>query len=200
MKRRTLDLIFSFGGLALSALLVVLALVLTANANFAKDYVKNQLVQQRITFTPADKLDDTEKEADCLVSNGGKPLTSGKQAECYSNEYIAYHLTNTNGGKTYAETTGQARAARAAATQARQDNDPNAAELEKQAVALDGKVQTLFRGETLRGLLLTSYGFSIFGEKAGQAATVSFLVALVLVLASIAGLLHALRTPPDQTI
>ena len=34
--------------------------------------------------------------------------------------------------------------------------------------------------ETLRGLLLTSYGFSIFGEKAMLAATVCFLLGIVL--------------------
>ena len=98
MKRRTLDIIFSVGGVALAVLMVVLGLVATANANFAGDYVENQLVQQRITFTPADKLDDVESKADCLVSNGGQLLRSGKQAECYANEYIAYHLTKINGG------------------------------------------------------------------------------------------------------
>lgn len=200
MKRRTLDIIFSIGGVALAVLMVVLGLVATANANFANDYVKDQLVQQKITFTPADKLDDVEKKTDCLVDNGGKLLTSGKQAECYSNAYIAYHLIKINDGKTYAETSNEARAARTAATEAKQNNDPNAAELDKQAVVLEGKVQALFRGETLRGLLLTSYGFSVFGEKADQAAKVSFLVALVLLLASIAGFIHALRTSREETI
>lgn len=200
MKRRTLDIIFSVGGVALAVLMVVLGLVATANANFAGDYVENQLVQQRITFTPADKLDDVESKADCLVSNGGQLLRSGKQAECYANEYIAYHLTKINGGKTYSETSSESRAARTGATQAQKNNDPNAAELDKQAVVLGGKVETLFRGETLRGLLLTSYGFSVFGEKADQAAKVSFLVALVLTLASIAGFIHALRTPREETI
>lgn len=200
MKRRTLDFLFSFGGVAIAVLLVVLGLVMMANANFAKDYVKNQLMQQRITFTPADKLDATEKKADCLVSNGGKPLASGKQAECYANRYIAYHLSEINGGKTYAETSTEARVARAKATQAKSDNDASAAILDKQATVLDGKVQTLFRGETLRGLLLTSYGFSVFGEKADQAATVSFLAALVLLIASAAGFVHAFQTPPGKEI
>lgn len=200
MKRRTLDIIFGVGGVALSALMVVLGLVATANADFANDYVENQLIQQKITFTPADKLDDVEEKADCLVSNGGKLVRSGKQAECYANEYIAYHLTKTNGGKTYAETSNEARAARTTAALAQKNNDTKADELDKQAVALEGKVETLFRGETLRGLLLTSYGFSVFGDKASQAAKVSFLVALVLLLASIAGFAHALRTPPEETI
>ena len=58
--------------------------------------------------------------------------------------------------------------------------------------------QTLFRGETLRGLLLTSYGFSIFGDKAMQAAWVAFLASFVLLIASIAGFVHAFRTSETE--
>jgi len=76
----------------------------------------------------------------------------------------------------------------------------NAAELDTAAKALDGKVQTLFRGETLRGLLLTSYGFSIFGERAAQAALVAYAVALILFLASIAGFIHAFTTSKDEVV
>ena len=65
---------------------------------------------------------------------------------------------------------------------------------------LQGKVTTLFQGETLRGLLLTSYGFSIFGERAQQAAWVCFAVALVLFLAAIAGFVHAFTTPKEKTV
>ena len=56
MKRRTLDVLFSVGGLALAALLLVLGLVMTSNANFAKSYVKDQLSQQKISFKTADTL------------------------------------------------------------------------------------------------------------------------------------------------
>ena len=56
------------------------------------------------------------------------------------------------------------------------------------------------RKHCLRGLLLTSYGFSEFGRKADQAATVAFLAAFVLFLASIAGLVHALRAPKSQAM
>ena len=60
MKRRTLDIVFSAGAVVLAGLLLVLGLVLQNQADFAKSYVKDQLVQQRITFTPADKLTDEE--------------------------------------------------------------------------------------------------------------------------------------------
>jgi hypothetical protein len=200
VKRQTLDKFFVVGGVALAVLLGVLGMVLKSNANFANDYVHNQLIAQRITFTPAQGLSPDEKKAKCLVDNAAKPLEGGKQAECYANRYIALHLSEVNDGKTYSETSGVARAARTEATTAADNNAANAKELDAKATALEGQVQTLFRGETLRGLLLTSYGFSEFGRKADQAATVAFLAALVLLLASIAGLVHALRTPKTAIV
>jgi hypothetical protein len=194
MKRRTLDILFSVVGVALAILLIVLAFVLRSNANFAKDYVHDQLVAQKITFTPVDKLSDEEKQFPGLVRYAGQPLTTGKQAETYANAYIALHLKETNEGKTYAQTSNDARALRAQAAAAKQNNAPDGATLDAQATALEAKVQTLFRGETLRGLLLTSYGFSIFGDKAMQAAWVCFAAAIVLLVASVAGFVHAFRT------
>jgi hypothetical protein len=193
MKRRTLDLIFSVGGTVLAVLLFVLGLVLMNQANFAKDYVHNQLAAQRITFTPVAGLSDQEKQSSCLVANAGQPMSSGSQAECYANHYIALHLSEVNDGKTYAQTSTQARAARSAADAAAKANAPNAKQLDAAATALESQVQTLFRGETLRGLLLTSYGFSIFGDRAETAAWVCFGIAFVLLLASIAGFVHAFR-------
>jgi hypothetical protein len=202
MKRRTLDIVFSAGGVALAGLLLVLGLVLSNQADFAKTYVKDQLTAQKITFTPAAALSAEEKQASCLVTNGGKALTSGKQAECYANEYIGLHLTETNEGKTYAETSGESRAMAAQAEEAAATapNAPATLALESQAEELSGKVDSLFRGETLRGLLLTSYGFSIFGERAGQAAMVAFAAALVLLLASIAGFIHAFTRSKDDYV
>jgi hypothetical protein len=200
MRRSTLDKFFVAGGLLLAVLLLALGVVLKSNADFAHDYVHNQLAAQKIAFTPKAGLAPAERSAVCLVDNAGRPLDSGKQAECYANRYIAVHLKEVNDGKTYAETSSVARAVRAEADAATEKGAADAATLDAKATELEGKVQTLFRGETLRGLLLTSYGFSEFGRKADQAATVAFLVALVLFLASIAGLVHALRTPKDQVV
>jgi uncharacterized membrane protein len=198
MKRRTLDILFSVGGVMLAVLLLVLGSVLKSNADFAKSYVHNQLAEQKISFTPADKLSPEEQQAAGLLLYAGQPLVTGKQAEVYANDYIALHLQAVNDGKTYAQTSGEARALRTQATEAATAKAANAAQLDEQATALEGKVQTLFRGETLRGLLLTSYGFSIFGDKAMQAAWVAFIAALVLLLASIAGFVHAFRTTKDE--
>ncbi len=203
MKRRTLDILFSVGGVLLAILLVVLGLVMRSNADFAKNYVHDQLAAQEISFKPADTLTEEEAAKGCLVKYAGQPMTSGKQAECYANDFIGLHLSETalkddGTSYTYASIGAVQSALRADLKTATEANDPKAADIQAQLDKVSGQRDTLFKGETLRGLLLTSFGFSEFGRKADQAATVSFLAALVLLLASIAGFLHAFRTPKDK--
>jgi hypothetical protein len=197
MKRRTLDILFSTGGLVLAGLLLVAGLVLTSNANFANDYVTTQLSAQNITFKQANALTDEEKQVACVVEYAGQKLTTGKQAECYA-KYIGVHLQSTAGGKTYAELGAPQAALREQVAQARQTNAPNLADLEKQLADISGQRDTVFKGETLRGLLLTSYGFSEFGSKAAQAATVAYLAAALMALLAILGFVHAFVIPRNR--
>src|SRR5690348_12173531 len=92
MRRRTLDFVFSAGGLGVAVLLLILGLVMTSNANFAKSYVRDQLREQHITFKPASSLTAEEKKAPCIVKYAGQALSTGKQAECYANKFIGLHL------------------------------------------------------------------------------------------------------------
>jgi hypothetical protein len=200
VKRRTLDFIFSIGGLVLAAVLLVLGLVMTSNANFAKNYVKDQLSQQNITFKAADKLTDEEKKSACVVKYAGQQLTTGKQAECYANDFIGMHVKDTAGGLTYAELGAPQALLRTKVADATQANDPALATLQEELATITTQRETLFKGETLRGLLLTSYGFSVFGTKGGQVATVAYLLSGLMALLSLAGLLHALRTSRATTV
>ena len=199
MKRRTLDILFSCGGVALAALLLILGLVMTSNANFAKDYVKEQLGEQKITFKSADTLTAEEKESACLVKYAGQPLLTGKQAECYANEFIGLHVKSTAGGLTYAELGDAQTALRTKITAAQAANDPALATMQKQLTDMTTQRETLFKGETLRGLLLTSFGFSVFGVKGEQVANVAYIAAALLLLLSLAGFVHAYKTPKDRT-
>jgi hypothetical protein len=198
MKRRTLDIMFSIGGVVLAGLLLVMGIVLTSNANFANTYVNTQLSQQNITFKTADTLTAEEQKSACLVSYAGQKLTTGKQAECYANEFIGLHLQSTAGGRTYADLGEPQSSLRTQVAAAQKSNDPALADLQKQLADVSAQRETLFKGETLRGLLLTSYGFSEFGAKAAQAALVAYLAAALLALLSIAGFVHALLTPKSK--
>jgi len=199
MKRRTLDILFSVGGVTLAGLLLVMGIVLTSNASFANSYVRDQLSQQNISFKTADTLTAEEKEKPCLVQYAGQKLTTGKQAECYANNFIGLHLQSIEGGKTYADLGGVQTDLKAKIATAQKNNDTVAVtDLQKQLTTVNADRETVFKGETLRGLLLTSYGFSEFGRKAEQGATVAYLAAGLLLLLSIAGLVHAFVTPKNK--
>jgi hypothetical protein len=198
MKRRTLDVLFSAGGLALAGLLLVLGVVMTSNASFAKDYVATQLSQQHIVFKTADTLTAEEKQAPCLVKFAGQPLTTGKQAECYANEFIGLHVKAAANGATYADLGDPQTALRTQVAAATKANDPALPALTKQLADVTAQRETVFKGETLRGLLLTSYGFSVFGVKGGQAATVAYIVAALMALLSAAGAFHAFKTSKEE--
>ena len=191
-------MIFSAGGVAVAILLVLLGFVFKTNADFADSYVHEQLAEQKISFTAAEFLSDEEKTSSCLIENAGTPLDSGKKAECYANDYIGMHLKGIGGGETYATIGAIQTKAKTALADATAANASNVDELKADLDKITGQRETMFKGETLRGLLLTSYGFSIFGEKAALAGMLSFLGALVMLLASIAGFIHAFSTPKDK--
>ncbi|NES16409.1 MULTISPECIES: hypothetical protein [Micromonospora] len=199
MKRRTLDLLFSIGGIGLAVLLLVVGIVLTTNANFANNYVHDQLAAQHISFKPANALTDEEKKSECLREYAGQQLTTGKQAECYANEFIGLHLKAISGGKTYADLGGPESALKQQVAQAEQAKAANLPDLQKQLAQVSAQRDTVFKGESLRGMLLTSYGFSEFGRKAEQGALAMYLGAALLLLLSLAGLWHAFRTPASET-
>lgn len=196
MQRRTLDILFSTGGVGLAVLLLIIGLVFQSEADFAEDYVSSQLAEQAIFFAPLEGLSDEEREVECLVDYAGEQLLTGSQAECYANEFIGRHLRAATGGLSYAELGAPQRQARAALADARESGDEEAiAEAEAELARIDGQRNTAFQGETLRGLLLTTYGFALLGEKAALAALVAFAGAGLMLLLSIAGFVHAARTP-----
>ena len=181
MQRRTFDLLVSVGGLVLGVVLIVVGFVFRANAEFAKDSVRAQLAAQRISFPAASALSPQEKEQPNVVKYAGEQVRTGDQAEVYANQFIALHLRENLGGKTYAELSSAARA------------NPTDEELA-------AKVQTAFRGETLRGLLLTTYAFWTLGEKAEQASWATFGGAAALLLLALLGLWHHARTPKQEVM
>lgn len=228
MRRRTLDIIVSLGGLSLAVLLLVLGLVLTDRASFARNYVHDQLVQEDLTFPTADKLGPEEKafteaRSQCVIENAGQAITTGGQAECYANEYLGGHLTwlATRLGMTQVAYVDGMSYRELGAAQASVREEIAAAKasaaapdaLERDPVTIAERIDVLdqeladvttvrtkmFEGTMLKNALLTSYGFGTFGETAATTASILYTAAAVLILLSIAGLVHAYRTPPSRT-
>ena len=91
------------------------------------------------------------------------------------------HLKGIADGKTYSEVSALSRAA--------PDDE-----------ALAGQVQTLFRGETLRGLLLQGYGFWKMGQLALLGSIASFILAGLMGLLSILGFWHLRKASPTDQV
>ncbi len=101
-----------------------MGIVMSSNASFSDSYVTDQLTQQKITFKAAASLTDEEKASPCLVKFAGQPLTTGKQAECYANEFIGLHVKTSAGGRTYAELGDVQSSLRTQVAAAQTANDP----------------------------------------------------------------------------
>ena len=210
MKRRTLDITLAGGGLVVAVLLLALGFAAFGQYSFSQNYVKEELGAQKITFTPADKLTAEETSwkagSTCLVTYGGQLMETGPQAECYAKFYIALHMEKSAiaagfPGATYATLGGirtdlgtQITAAKTA------NNTTGAADLQKKLDSATSLRTTMQTGETLRGLLLTVYGFSVIGSMAGLAGNILYGLAAVMALLSIAGFIHAFVTPKEKAV
>lgn len=186
MRRKTFDMILSAGGAALIVILLVAGGLGMWGYNFANSNVHDQLAQQAITFPPAAAFahpkvgsEITPSMIPSVSKYAGQQLLTGQEAQVYANDFIAVHLQEIGGGQTYAQLSAAAIA------------DPT-------NTKLAGQVATVFKGTTLRGLLLEAYAFSTFGEIALVASIVSFVLAGVMLLLTLLGIVHLRRVPDDQ--
>src|SRR5580704_15375150 len=186
MQRKIFDVLASAGGLVMVVVLVVAGGLLMWGYSFANSNVHNQLNQQQITFPakaafahPVAGSEITPSMIGTVSKYAGQPLVTGQEAAVYANDFIAVHLQEIGGGKTYAQLSAAAQA------------DPT-------NTVLAGQVATVFKGTTLRGLLLEAYAFSTFGQIALVASIVSFILAGIMLVLTLLGALHLRRVPGDQ--
>ena len=181
MKRRTFDILVAAGGLFLAVTLIASGVLLTWAHTFIGNEVHTQLAAQQIYFPPANSKAVAGPEFAAMRPYGGQQLTTGAQAQVYADHFIANHLKEIGGGKTYAQLS--------ALSIAQPDN-----------AKLAAQVATVFKGETLRGLLLNAYAFGTMGMIAGIAAIAAFIAGAVMLVLSGLGLMHARRTSPATEI
>jgi hypothetical protein len=189
-RRRIDNLLIGFGVIA-AIVFAVAGGLLTWGATFANDYVHDELSSQRVFFP--DEASLREEGRDDLVRHAGQQVTTGTEAEAYAS-YIGGHLEGIADGKTYAEI--DDRGAAQAVVDARESGASAAEIADLQATADELKAQrdSLFRGETLRGLLLSTYAWSTIGRIAAIAAWVAFAGAAIMAALVAAGLVHLRRT------
>jgi len=191
----------AIGACALAVGVLVLGLVFKNQADFSRDYVKRELTEKGISFTPVENLLPQQKDIACLKQYAAKPLTTGKQAECYARYQIGIDLTVIDGGKTYFQDHYNGYLARVKAAQALQSDPGSAAtaDLVKQADQIQRTADDLLAGEATRGLLLSAYAFSVIGDRLAAAALVCFIIAALLLVVGALMLITSVRTRPAIT-
>jgi hypothetical protein len=189
LKRRTIDSVLIAIGAVLTAALMVAGALLAWGSDFAADYVDDELSSQNITFPPAAALEE-DGRAD-LVKFAGQDVNTGEEAEAYAS-FINGHLAGIADGATYADLGTPEREAKAAVDAAKADGASEAtiAELQGEADAISGQRNTLFKGETLRGLLLTAFAWATVGQIAGYAAIAAFAAGGLMLVLVLLGLRH----------
>jgi hypothetical protein len=192
VQRRTVDKLLVWSGLVVAVVLAVAGALLTWGSNFAGDYVYDELNSQQIFFPDEAAL--TEEGRTDLVKYAGEQVTTGDEAEAYAS-FINGHLQETADGQTYAQLGAPQRAARAAVTEATESGAPQSEidELQAEVDAITAQRDTLFRGETLRGLLLSAFAWDTVGRVAGIAAMVALVGAAVMLVFVILGVVHLRR-------
>jgi hypothetical protein len=140
--------------------MMVVGVIAVIGGNYDSQVVRDQLTPQKISFPPA----GSPALLPGIKQYAGQQVVNGAQAKAYANDFINVHLSKIAGGKTYAEVSTAAIA------------DPKNATLAEQKASL-------FQGETLRGLLLNAWGWSVVGTVATLAGFVLLgLGALLLLL------------------
>ena len=163
-------------GFALAAILFVAGGLLLWGSTYTHNMVHNQLAAQQIYFPPqaafAHAKAGTEITPSMIPSvsqYAGQQLVTGQQAQSYADNFIAVHITNMTGGKTYAQLS--------AASLAQPNN-----------TKLAGEVATVFKGETLRSILLNAFGWWKVSQITYIAALVAFGLGGLTLIASLFGL------------
>lgn len=178
MDRSALDKLISWTGIVLAIVLFAASAALFWAHGFIHSQVYTQLATEKISFPAANTTALTSLPAAdrAKVSQyAGQQLVTGAQAEVFADHYIALHLREIGGGQTYSQLSAKSLA------------QPTNA-------ALAAQVQTVFRGETLRGLLLNAYAFDTMATVALYAAIGALVGGLVLLLLAVLGFRHASRT------
>jgi hypothetical protein len=155
-------------GTVLFLVLAVGSGLLLWGSGFAHDMVHSQLSEQKISFPAKGSPGLDPKEFPGLQRYAGQSVDNGPKAKAYADQFIKVHLKGIANGETYSQVSAQSLA------------NPKDAKLA-------GEVQTLFRGETLRGLLLYGWGWSVVGSIAFYAGIAALLGALAVLMGLIIG-------------
>ncbi len=160
-------------GFAVAVILLAAGGLLLWGSTYVHNTVQGQLSSQQIFFPPkaafAHPVAGSEITPSMIPSvsqYAGEQMLTGQQAEAYADHFIAVHIAEIGGGKTYSQLSAESLA------------QPNNAKLA-------GQVATVFKGETLRSMLLNAYGWWKVSQITYIAAIVAFALGGLVLIGSL---------------
>ena len=188
MRRTTFDKALGWVGTSLGIVLLAVGGLLLWGSSYVHNTVQGQLAQQQITFPPASAFahpkvggEITPSMIPSVSQYAGQQLLTGQQAEAYADHFIAVHIQNIAGGKTYSQLSSEAMA------------QPN-------NTKLAGEVATVFKGESLRSMLLNAYGWWKVSQLTYIVSLVLFGLGTVSLLAGLFGFARIRREAPGAVV
>jgi hypothetical protein len=147
MRRTISNRLLGWIGTGLGVGLLAAGGLLLWGSAYVHNTVQGQLAAQQISFPPAAAFahpkagtEITPSMIPSVSQYAGQQMLTGQQAEAYADHFIAVHIADLGGGKTYSQLSTE--------SQAQPSN-----------TQLAGVVSTVFKGETLRSMLLNAYGW-----------------------------------------
>jgi hypothetical protein len=164
MRRKSFGALVGVAGLVLAVTLGIAGGLLTWGSAYIHNAVHNQLAAQQIYFPAASAF--AHAKAGTEITPGmipsvsqyaGQQMLTGQQAEAFADHFIAVHIAEMGAGKTYSQLSAESIA------------QPNNAKLA-------ATVASVFKGETLRSMLLNAYGWWKASQIMWIAAIITFIL------------------------
>ncbi len=192
MRRITFDKLVGTTGVALGVILLAVGGLLLWGSAYIHNTVHNQLAAQQVYFPPAAAFahpkvgtEITPSMIPSVSQYAGQQLLTGQQAEAYADHFIAVHLGEIGAGKTYSQLSAEAMALPTTSSK---------------YAALEAQVQTVFRGDALRSMLLNAYGWWKVSQITYIASLVSFGLGAIAFAAGLFSFAWARRERPDAVV
>ena len=188
MRRTTFDKLLGWIGSLLGIGLLAVGGLLLWGSAYVHNTVQSQLAAQQITFPaaaafahPQAGTEITPSMVPSVSQYAGQQLLTGQQAEAYADHFIAQHITDMSGGKTYSQLSAESMA-------------------QPSNTQLSGLVSTVFKGETLRSMLLNAYGWWKVSQITYIISLVMFGLGTVSFLGGVFGFARIRRERPGAVI
>jgi hypothetical protein len=188
MRRTTFDKLLGWAGASLGIAGLAIGGLLLWGSAYVHNTVQSQLAAQQITFPSASAFahpkagtEITPSMIPSVSQYAGQQLLTGQQAEAYADHFIAVHIADMGGGKTYSQLSAESMA-------------------QPKNTALANLVNTVFKGETLRSMLLNAYGWWKVSQLTYIVSLVMFGLGTVSFLGGVFGFARIRRERPGATL